>query len=328
MQYGLGLMVPGANLQRALFIGMNSFDVLCGPYGDADVSNPFQYVLYGGVYANLLIQIIFLIIVLTICEYQSADWLRRHIWQRKLPARLHYVVETGEQVEPSAAFEETSKAANEASRSMRTPILSVSQISKFFGPVFAVENVSFDIAANETLVLLGGNGAGKTTIINMIRGELNPDFGDIYIDGISVRRQPHKARIQMGVCPQDDAIDNLTVRQTLNFYAAVKGLRNIVGNVDRVIDALNISLYQNVVAKNLSGGTRRKLSIAIALLGIQSYSRFSVVFTDLNRESPHSPPRRAVNRPRRWCETNLMASPTENQRQPRNPPYDAQYGRS
>jgi len=71
----------------------------------------------------------------------------------------------------------------------------------------------------------------------------------------------------MGVCPQDDAIDNLTVRQTLNFYATVKGLKNVAGNVDKVLNALNITVYQNVAVKDLSGGTRRKLSVAIALLG-------------------------------------------------------------
>ena len=143
----------------------------------------------------------------------------------------------------------------------------MSRISKFFGKIFAVENVSFTIASNSTLALLGGNGAGKTTVINMIRGELKPNFGDIFLDGTSVLRQPHKARLQMGVCPQDDAIDNLTVRQTLNFYATVKGLKNVAGNVDKVLNALNITVYQNVAVKDLSGGTRRKLSVAIALLG-------------------------------------------------------------
>lgn len=108
---------------------------------------------------------------------------------------------------------------------------------------------------------------GKTTVINMIRGELKPDLGDICLDGVSVLKNPHKARLQMGVCPQDDAIDNLTVRQTLKFYATVKGLKDVSGNVDRVLAALNIAAYDEVSVKGLSGGTLRKLSVAIALLG-------------------------------------------------------------
>lgn len=90
----------------------------------------------------------------------------------------------------------------------------MSRVSKYFGKISVVENVTFNISSNETLALLGGNGAGKSTVINMIRGELRPNFGDIYVDGISVLRNPHKARMQMGVCPQDDAVDNLTKTNT------------------------------------------------------------------------------------------------------------------
>jgi len=265
LQDGLGLSSPGANLARALFLTSNSFEILCGKYGDNDISNPFSYDRYGSVYANLLIQIVFLAAFLAIYEYGSADWLRRNITHRGVPARLHYIVDSGDVA--VAGEDPRSTAEKNISAPSSTEILNVSRISKFFGKIFAVENVSFSIASNSTLALLGGNGAGKTTVINMIRGELKPNFGDIYLDGTSVLRQPHKARLQMGVCPQDDAIDNLTVRQTLNFYATVKGLKNVTGNVDKVLNALNIIAYQNVVLKELSGGTRRKLSVAIALLG-------------------------------------------------------------
>jgi ATP-binding cassette subfamily A (ABC1) protein 3 len=101
----------------------------------------------------------------------------------------------------------------------------------------------------------------------MIRNELIPNFGTITLDNINVLAEPHRARTLMGVCPQDDAIDNLTVRQTLKFYATVKGLKNIEGNVDKVLKALNITTFHNHSVRALSGGTRRKLSVAIALLG-------------------------------------------------------------
>jgi ATP-binding cassette, subfamily A (ABC1), member 3 len=263
IQYGLGLSSPAANLARALFVASNSFEVLCGKYGTADVTHPFAYVRYGSVYINFLIQIIFLITCLFIHEYGSADWIRRNITHRGIPARLHYIVESANAAETPAPAETEKTALGPTSQQ----ILNVSQISKFFGKLFAVENISFDIAANQTLALLGGNGAGKTTVINMIRGELKPNFGTIHLDGISVLKHPQRARFHMGVCPQDDAIDNLTVRQTLNFYATVKGLKNVSGNVDKVLTALNITIYQHVSVKDLSGGTRRKLSVAIALLG-------------------------------------------------------------
>ncbi|TVY46029.1 ABC transporter A family member [Lachnellula subtilissima] len=260
IQYAVGLTSPGANLLRALFLANNSFEILCGKYGVTDTSNPFAYVRYGSVYANFFIQIIFLIAVLGVYEYGSADWVRRNITNRGIPARLHYIVESNKE-DNAAALAEKNARAN------KSQILDVSRISKFFGKVFAVENVSFSISQNETLALLGGNGAGKTTVINMIRSELKPDFGSIHLDGVSVQKDPHRARLNMGVCPQDDAIDNLTVRQTLSFYATVKGLKSVVGNVDKVLNALNIASYQDLSVKALSGGTRRKLSVAIALLG-------------------------------------------------------------
>jgi len=265
LQYGLGLSSPAANLARALFVASNSFEVLCGKYGTADVSAPFAYVRYGSVYTNLLLQILFLVICLSVHEYGSADWIRRNITHRGIPARLHYIIESGTAVASSAPAENEKTLATTSTTNPE--ILTVSRISKFFGKLFAEENVSFDISANQTLALLGGNGAGKTTVINMIRGELKPNFGDIHLDGVSVLKQPHKARLHMGVCPQDDAIDNLTVRQTLSFYATVKGLKNVAGNVEKVLSALNIKIYESVSVKDLSGGTRRKLSVAIALLG-------------------------------------------------------------
>jgi ABC-type multidrug transport system ATPase subunit len=196
-------------------------------------------------------------------EYGSSEWFRRNITHRGVPARLHYIVDTGSATTPADTEQEKNARANTAA----IQILQVSRISKFFGKLFAAENISFDISSNQTLALLGGNGAGKTTVINMIRGELKPDFGDIFLDGTSVLRNPHKARLQMGVCPQDDAVDNLTVRQTLAFYASVKGLKNVKSNVDKVLNALNITIYEHLPVKALSGGTKRKLSVAIALLG-------------------------------------------------------------
>lgn len=270
IQFGLGLTSPGANLARALFLSSNSFDILCGKFADNDVSSPFGYDRYGSVYANLIIQILFLITVLVIYEYGSADWLRRNITHRGVPSRLHYIVESGDQA-PAPGSAQAEKTATSPTTAL-PQILTVSRVSRYFGKIFAVENVSFDISANQTLALLGGNGAGKTTVINMIRGELKPNFGDIYLDGVSVARQPQKARLHIGVCPQDDAIDNLTVRQTLRFYATVKGLKNVEGNVDRILAALSITMYEDLSVRALSGGTRRKLSVAIALLGMYQIS--------------------------------------------------------
>jgi ATP-binding cassette subfamily A (ABC1) protein 3 len=73
---------------------MNTFDSLCGKFGDADVSNPSAYSRYGSVYINLLIQIVFLGLILGLYEYSSVEWLRRKIHRKHIP--LHYAVKSME----------------------------------------------------------------------------------------------------------------------------------------------------------------------------------------------------------------------------------------
>jgi ATP-binding cassette subfamily A (ABC1) protein 3 len=173
-----------------------------------------------------------------------------------------------------------------SSATQPSDILVVSQLTKYFNKLFAVENVSFSIASNSTLALLGGNGAGKTTIINMIRNELVPNYGSITLDNINVLAEPRKARTLMGVCPQDDAVDNLTVQQTLRFYATVKGLKNIEANVDKVLKALNITTFHNHSVRSLSGGTKRKLSVySVTLASFSSMNQAPVKTPALNASS-------------------------------------------
>ncbi|ESZ92100.1 putative ABC transporter A family member 4 [Sclerotinia borealis F-4128] len=129
------------------------------------------------------------------------------------------------------------------SKSASLPVLIVEKLTKYFVKLFAVDEVSFNICPNETLAFLGANGAGKTTTITC------------------------EDRTNLGVFPQDDAVDELTVRQTLDFFAAMKGLKNVKLNVDNILRAFNISEFNNVLVTKLSGGTRRKLMVAIALLG-------------------------------------------------------------
>ncbi|KAL3417886.1 ABC transporter [Phlyctema vagabunda] len=275
VQVMIGLLSPAANLGRALFISGNVFDILCGQFGRNDISNPFSYDRYGSVYANLIFQIIFLIGFLVIYEYGSSDWIHRTMSFRGSSLTYQKQTEYGsatELVQYGATIGTSNTEPKQilgyhTERIMPLRILDVAHICKSFGNNVAVQNISFDISANETLALLGGNGAGKTTTFNMIRGEIRPDSGDIFVNGRSVSKQLRLARSQMGVCPQHDAVDNLTVRQTLQFYATVKGLRDVKGNVDRVMAALGIAIYENSPAESLSGGTLRKLSVAVALLG-------------------------------------------------------------
>lgn len=296
LQNGLGLVCPGANLARGLWLSMNTFDTLCGKYGIADVSYPMAYSLYGGVYCNLVLQILFLAACLSAYEYGSAEWLRRRLRSRgkkgepdplkrgsdceqgsaagyevdEIPLRRLTMPEaaSASAIPANGNTTATTPTHNNSSSVSRSPrTLQLFGVTKSFGKSLAVDGVSFDVSQDQMMALLGANGAGKTTIFNMIRGEVRPDNGSIYVAGVSVVDQPSKARLHIGVCPQQDAVDNLTVRQTLDFYASVKGLKDIDANVGQVLHALNITHFSNHAVKALSGGTKRKLTVCIALLG-------------------------------------------------------------
>lgn len=113
------------------------------------------------------------------------------------------------------------------------------------------------------------NGAGKSTTISVIRGDILPsnNGGQVYIEGINVLRQPAIARQHLGVCPQFDATDQLTVLEHLRFYARVRGVPDVGANVRAVIRAVGLEAFESRMAAALSGGNRRKLSLAIALVG-------------------------------------------------------------
>ena len=152
--------------------------------------------------------------------------------------------------------------------------LRVTHLSKIFGTVSAVQDVTFAIRKSEVFALLGPNGAGKSTTISLIRGDLRPSShdnshigGDIFVEGVSLSKHRAAARNHMGVCPQFDAIDSMTVLQHLIFYARVRGVTDPAHNAGQLMAAVGLTPYASRLAAKLSGGNKRKLSLAIALSG-------------------------------------------------------------
>ena len=137
-------------------------------------------------------------------------------------------------------------------------------------PVKAVNSVSFGLDYGECFALLGENGAGKSTVFKALTRDILPTAGDITIQGFNVQKRFGDARKIIGYCPQQDAIfPKLTVFETLKFFALVKGIR--IDKVERIVEEaikdLGLEEYRNKLAGKLSGGNRRRLSVAIALIG-------------------------------------------------------------
>ena len=118
--------------------------------------------------------------------------------------------------------------------------------------------------------MLGVNGAGKSTTFKSLTREIAPTTGEITIQGYNIQSQFEEARKLIGYCPQYDAIfPKLTVEETIKFYALIKGIRtkDLDAVVEKAIKDLNLKDHRNKLAGTLSGGNKRKLSVAMALLG-------------------------------------------------------------
>ena len=145
-------------------------------------------------------------------------------------------------------------------------------LKKTYGPVTAVENVSFGLEYGECFALLGVSGAGKTTCFKSLTGEIYPTKGSVTINGhdITTASGFEAARKMIGYCPQFDAIfTGLTVLEHLQIYASLKGIKRDLAPklIEKAIKDMDLLDYANIAANNLSGGNKRKMSVAMAMLG-------------------------------------------------------------
>ena len=142
----------------------------------------------------------------------------------------------------------------------------------------AVADVSFGVKKGELFAFLGTNGAGKTTTLSVLSGEVEPSSGQAFIAGHDVVEDAQLARQNLGFCPQFDALlDHLTCEEHLDMFACLRGIpkQHRKSSASILLNGLGLATHRKKLASNLSGGNRRKLSVAVALMGGPS-----VVFLD------------------------------------------------
>lgn len=139
-------------------------------------------------------------------------------------------------------------------------------LCKNFKDKKAVIDLNLEIKKGELFSLLGVNGAGKTTTIKMLSTLSNPSSGDIFIKGENLKENPNKIKRIMNLSPQETAIaPNLTVKENLLFMAGVYQIEDKTLKVNKLLNTFKLEEIQNKKAGLLSGGQKRKLSIALAL---------------------------------------------------------------
>lgn len=145
-------------------------------------------------------------------------------------------------------------------------MLEVCNVVKIFArKVTAVDGVSLNLTSG-VLGLIGHNGAGKTTLMQMIATLIRPSSGQILFQGQDIAKNPNAIRVRLGFLPQDFGVyPNLSALEFMQYFAALKGVRD-AARIRRLLELVNLHEHANRQAASFSGGMRRRLGIAQALL--------------------------------------------------------------
>ncbi|GBP54709.1 ATP-binding cassette sub-family A member 3 [Eumeta japonica] len=200
-----------------------------------------------------------------ICAIASA-WAKSWMFNREVkPALSEEPSDEDEDVK-----DETRHAESIDLSSLRKHNLVAKKLTKYYGKNLAVNQISFTVADDECFGLLGVNGAGKTSTFKMLMGDETISSGDAYVQGHSVKTHIRRVHEHIGYCPQFDAIfEELTGRETLQLFGLLRGLRRelITARALILADKLGFIEHLDKQVFQYSGGNKRKLSTAIALLG-------------------------------------------------------------
>jgi ABC-type multidrug transport system ATPase subunit len=257
VHFVVSAVFPIGSATRGLFLAVNLFSAACDD--DKLSSNPGGMLQYGAPILYLIVQSLILFGLLLWFDSGSVGSSLRGLFKKD------EVAPGGEQSDEEIANELT----RVASSGTHEDGLRVMHLTKAFKDNIAVDNVTFGIKRGEVFALLGPNGAGKSTTISLIRGDIKPsrNGGDVFVEDQSVITNLPAARANLGVCPQIDAMDHMTVREHLEFYAKVRGVPDVEHNVTAVLHAVGLEAFSTRMAHALSGGNKRKLSLGIALMG-------------------------------------------------------------
>lgn len=144
-------------------------------------------------------------------------------------------------------------------------MIKLKNVKKYFKQVQAVDNCSLEIKNGEFAVIAGGDGTGKTTLIKMIAGLLNPDEGYVLIDD----KRPYKKRANIGYMAQEFSwYKNLTIEENVVLSAKMHGMDNnrIISSCKEILHFVNLWKFRDRLSGNLSGGMKQKLSLAATLI--------------------------------------------------------------
>jgi ABC-2 type transport system ATP-binding protein len=148
-------------------------------------------------------------------------------------------------------------------------VIRIENLTKNYGAIQALKGVSLEVGEGELFAYLGPNGSGKTTTIKILTGLANPTSGDAYVHGYHVVRAPIEAKKQCGLVPQTINLDHeLTVQENLDIHGRLfhMAARERAARIDELLDYIGIRERRNSPIKHLSGGMKRRVMVARAMM--------------------------------------------------------------
>lgn len=199
----------------------------------------------------------------------------RHYWRPRMSFDNDYCNDITDNAENGNSYIIEPISNTMKSNQMRqNNSIRIHKLHKKFGDKIAVDNLELSMYCGQITCLLGHNGAGKTTTIGMLTGMVPPTSGYATVCGYDIRTDMAKLRENVGVCLQHDCLfPQLTVKEHIQFFYRIKGssLKNSPDDEERsvmsAIEAVDLADKSDTYSKNLSGGMKRKLSVAIAFCG-------------------------------------------------------------
>ena len=148
-------------------------------------------------------------------------------------------------------------------------MIEIKDVTKSYGRQKVLQNVSFEIIEGELFGLLGPNGAGKSTLIDILTGIQSMDSGEIFINGKSIKTDKVEIRKQLGLVPQDIALlEELNAVDNLEYFGGLYGLAGaeLKNQIEKLLEVAGLTDKKKEKVKNYSGGMKRRLNIAVAML--------------------------------------------------------------
>lgn len=157
----------------------------------------------------------------------------------------------------------------DSSRVSLKAMLEVLSLRKCYGSLVAVDGISFRADKGQTIGLLGPNGAGKTTTVSIIAGLVQPDAGEVRVDGHVLKSDTDPAKQRIGLVPQDLGLyEEMSAHENLHLFGSLYGLSGapLARSMDEALELVGLKERVKDLVRDFSGGMKRRLNLAAALL--------------------------------------------------------------